>query len=146
MKAGAYKGTLALAAVILLPVYLFTLQTGIEKRRVLEAASKDAGRISTVALSGWAYAQRHDGLWPELHPTISFAYAPDTRPQSFALAGSAEGPVDDALRGYVLGNLNKDRVMRLEPALTEEAFFYLGYAVDSEAQGIALIDALKQTP
>ncbi|NUM55465.1 MAG: hypothetical protein HUU46_17595 [Candidatus Hydrogenedentes bacterium] len=126
--------------------YLAALQLGIDQRRHLEADAKDASRISVVALSGWAYAQRHGGAWPEMHSTKLFAYAPDTQPESFALGGKAEGPVDDSLKGYVLGNLNQERIRRLEPVLSPDDYFYLGYAVDSEDQGIALIDTLEHEP
>lgn len=145
MKTVVSKRALPLITLALI-AYLAALQLGIEQRRHLETDSKEAGRISAVGLSGWAYAQRHDGTWPELHPSTLFAYGPDTQPESFALAGNAEGPVDDALKGYVLGNLNRERMRRLEPVLSPAEYFYVGYAVDSEDQGIALIDALKRRP
>ena len=145
MKRCISKRTLPLLALALM-AYLAALQLGINQRRRLETDAKEAGRISAVALSGWAYAQRHDGAWPEMHPTKPFAYAPDTQPESFALGGNAEGKVDDSLKGYVLGNFSQDRMRRLEPVLSPDEYFYLCYAVDSENQGIALIDALKRTP
>ena len=126
-------------------VYLAALQFGTEQRRQLETDAKEASRVSAVALSGWAFAQRHDGAWPDMHPAKLFAYAPDTQPESFALAGNAEGPVDDSLRGYVLGYFSRDRMRRLEPVLSPDEYFYLAYAVDSDDQGIALIETLKHT-
>lgn len=145
MNTGISKRTLLLLLLASI-AYLAALQFGTEQRRKLEAEAKDASRVSAVALSGWAYAQRHDGLWPDMHPTKLFAYAQDTRPESYALGGKAEGPVDESLKGYVLGNLNQDRMRRLEPVLSPDEYFYLGYAVDSDEQGIALIDNLKREP
>ena len=145
MKTRISKRALSLAALALM-AYLPALQLGIDQRRRLETDGKEASRISAVALSGWAYAQRHDGTWPNMHSTKPFEYAPDTQPESYALGGNVEGPVDDSLRGYVLGNLNQERIRRLEPVLSPDDYFYLGYAVDSEDQGIALIDALKHAP
>lgn len=145
MKTRTSRSVFAILVVIAVGAYLAALQLGIEHRRRLDHESREASRISAVALSGWAYAQRHDGAWPDLHPSIPFAYAPDTQPASYELGGSAEGPVDDSLRGYVLGNLNRDHLRRLEPVLSSDEYFYLGYAVDSEDRGVALIDALKQS-
>lgn len=141
MKTQLSKRALPLVALAVI-AYLTALQLGIEQRRQLEADAKEANRVSAVALSGWAYAQRHDGAWPDMHPATLFAYAPNTEPASYALGDKAEGPVDDRLRGYVLGNLNHEHMRRLEPVLSPGEYFYLGYAVDTEEQGIALIDAL----
>lgn len=145
MKNGFSKRSLPFV-VIGLFAYLAALQFGIVQRRHLEADARDASRIGAVALSGWAYAQRHDGAWPSMDPSTPFAYAPDTEPASYALGGNAEGPVNDLLKGYVLGNLNREHMRRLEPVLSSDEYFYLGYAVDSEDQGLALIDALKHAP
>lgn len=143
MNTGISKRTLLLLVLASI-AYLAALQFGTVQRRALEAEAKDASRISAVALTGWSYAQRHDGVWPDMHPTSLFAYAPDTQPESFSLGGKAEGPVDESLKGYVLGNLNQDRMRRLEPVLSPDDYFYLGYAVDSEDQGIALIQTLQK--
>ncbi len=145
MKNGFSKRRLPFVVIGLI-AYLAALQFGTVHRRHLEADAKEASRIGAVALSGWAYAQRHDGAWPSMDPATPFAYAPDTEPASYALGGNAEGPVNDLLKGYVLGNLNREHMRRLEPVLSSDEFFYLGYAVDSEDQGLALIEALQAAP
>ncbi len=134
----------AALVVVALAAYLGILQIGFMQHRTAERIVGEAGPVSGEALRGWAYAQTHDGVWPPLDTTRhAFSYPPGTRPESYTFGGPAEGPVDDSMRAYLFGHLNRDRAMRLKPVLSSDDYFYLGYAVTSDEGGLALAEAVR---
>jgi hypothetical protein len=67
----------------------------------------------------------------------------ETEPESYALGGPTDGPRDDSVRAFLFGHLNQHSAMTLKPLMPKEDYFYLGYAIASEEEGLALVDAVR---
>ncbi len=136
-----YLGWIALAFV----AYLVVLHVGTEKGRESERRAEAGNRLVNVGIQGQAYALDHDGLWPELDSANPrFVYALGSVPVGYAIAEPYQGGLPHPIEALLFGHLTRHRALTLMPESGPAEYFYLGYAVATEAEGLALVDAVRK--
>lgn len=128
--------------VIVLLAYAFAFHIGLEQRHEAERSAQESARIVAEASRGASYARQHNGEWPELD-TAAWAYKSGSTPEHYELEYLLKTPANDGTQPMLLGHLGWAPAATLKPVAPAKGYFYLGYAVTSEEQGLALVDAVR---
>ncbi|MFA6241730.1 MAG: hypothetical protein WC655_12430 [Candidatus Hydrogenedentales bacterium] len=138
------KRHVALGALILIP-YCVAFHIGTLKGRAAEEFAKEGNAILGVARLATAYAFSHEGAWPPMDSAgRRFAFAPNSIPEGFTIGQEFKYPLEHDAQAVLLGPIGRHGALPLEPSADPASCFYVGYAVASEAEGMALVDAMKR--
>ena len=132
--------TKLILAVVLL-AYALAFHVGLQQRHEAEQFAQASARIVAEASRGANYARQHNGEWPELDAT-AWTFKPGSAPEHYELEYLLKTPANDGTQPMLLGNLGWAPAATLRPVGPANGYFYLGYAVTSEEQGLALADAV----
>ena len=131
-----------LAGLSIAAAYLLLLHVGEDRQHEAEKHARQGHLAASYAQIGKAYALYHEGLWPPLDTRGRlFAYAPGTVPQGFAIGQELEK--ESAPQAILFGKLGRHAALTLAPLADFDQYFYLGFAVTTETEGLALAAALR---
>ncbi|MCC6696477.1 MAG: hypothetical protein IT365_12670 [Candidatus Hydrogenedentes bacterium] len=123
-------------------VYLVLLHVGEDRQREAEEHARQGHLAASYAQLGKAYALYHEGQWPSLDTRgRHFAYDSGIVPQGYAIKQELEK--DHTPQAVLFGKLGRHAALSLVPLVDFRNYFYLGYAVTTEEEGLALAKALR---
>ncbi|MCC6486491.1 MAG: hypothetical protein IT364_03255 [Candidatus Hydrogenedentes bacterium] len=131
-----------LAGLSVAAVYLVLLHVGEGRQREAEEHAKQGHVTASYAQLGKAYALYHEGHWPLLDTrNRHFAYDLGIVPKGYAIKQEMEK--DHAPQAVLFGKLGRHAALSLVPLVDFRNYFYLGFAVTTEEEGLALAKALR---
>ena len=133
--------TKVVIAIVLL-AYAFAFHIGLKQRHEAEQAAQESARIVAHASRGANYARQHNGEWPELEAN-AWTFKSGSGPENYELQYLLKVPTNDSTQPMLLGHLGWAPAATLRPVGPANGYFYLGYVVTSEEQGLALADAAR---
>ena len=138
MTRHAIAWTLGVAA------FLGLFQVGWGLRVSHDATVAGGENATSVGIVPWLYAREHKGVFPALDVAsgrLAFREA-EVHP-GYLVGDKLTGPLEDPRQAIIYGYLDGYKAYTLRPVIHERRYFYLGYAVTSEVEGLAFLDALR---
>lgn len=133
------------AAAVALAAFLALFRVGWTLRAEADARNTGGDTIQSVAIVPWLAAKEKGGLFPPLDAASGRLTwrSEDVRP-AYVMGDKLAGPPEDPALAIIYGNLDGYKAYTLRPLVDPRRYFYLGYAVTSEAEGLALLEALRR--
>lgn len=138
MQRKVFAWTLGVAA------FLGLFQAGWGLRASHDAVIAGGENATNVGIVPWLYAREHEGMFPALDAAsgrLAFREA-DVHP-GYLVGEKLTGPLSDPETAIIYGYLDGYKAYTLRPLIDTRQYFYLGYAVASEAEGLAFLEALR---
>ncbi|NUM55382.1 MAG: hypothetical protein HUU46_17175 [Candidatus Hydrogenedentes bacterium] len=117
------------------------------RQRLATKPLQDAGsRFHRISLLPRAYAQTHDGVWPQLDAqTRAFALPLGEIPRGYTIAPPYRSDTTEPIAAMVLSNINNNAAYTLAPVdPIASTYIYFGYAVTNEVEFQTLVDAVRR--
>lgn len=134
----------ALFAVIAIP-YCILLHFGTLRGRAAGMLAEEGNSIAGIARIAQAYSCAHDGAFPPLDvASRQFAFAPGSTAPGFRIGQEIKFPLERDADAILAGPIGRHGALTLEHCMARSGYFYLGYTIASEAEGLALADAMRR--
>ncbi|MBX7255877.1 MAG: hypothetical protein K1Y02_05915 [Candidatus Hydrogenedentes bacterium] len=116
-----------------------------QQGRAMEARVEDGRTVLNVALVWWEYANTHNGALPPLDPRPGVLLFDESKVRKgYALGPVLKGNQENPGAAALFGDLNGNFSYTLKDLADAKRFFYLGYGVTNDAEGLSLIEAYRR--
>ena len=119
-------------------LFLYALHAGTIARREFEQQADVVYAYANTALRARIWADEHGGIWPS---PSKFSAPEKLLPPAYTIAGTLKIPSEVAIDQVLVDSLGRHRILPLRTVATAGDAFYLGYAVTSEKELLALVEA-----
>ncbi|MCP4642343.1 MAG: hypothetical protein GY851_17995 [bacterium] len=125
--------------------FLVSFRYALDQRRSADIRMDGGNRVRGLARSCWLHASTHDGAYPALaSPDQMFSIGPAQIRPPLVVGGKLKRPLEDPYAAILVRPHDAYRAYALESLAEDPRYFYLGYAVTSETEGLALLGAVRE--